>query len=95
MTNISTLLALGALLFVASRGAEGEVDQFAATGKFDANGVEKHSFEAACVLSLANRASQRALDPVPRTTMPWASRRLSRLARTLVELPSPAARKSA
>lgn len=71
MTNIRKLLALSALLFLASCGAEGdeaevaqdgEFDQFAATGKFDANGVEEHSFEAACVLNLANRASQRELD---------------------------------
>lgn len=41
---------------------DGENDAFAADGKFDANGVEEHSFEAACVLNVANRASFAELD---------------------------------
>jgi len=72
MRNITRVFSVATLLLALSAcGADGEVaevaqdgefDRFAATGKFDANGVEEHSFEAACVLNLANRASQRELD---------------------------------
>ncbi|MFT7625119.1 MAG: hypothetical protein ACI9WU_004310, partial [Myxococcota bacterium] len=41
---------------------DGENEVFAASGKFDANGVEEHSWEAACVLSFANKGTLAQLD---------------------------------
>lgn len=41
---------------------DGEDDTFVAQGKQDSNGVEDHSWEAACVLRVANEASLALLD---------------------------------
>lgn len=41
---------------------DGEDDVFVSTGKADSNGVEDHSWEAACVLNVANTATLEQLD---------------------------------
>jgi hypothetical protein len=64
------LLAMGLLAAgCANDGADdlaqrqdGENDRFVSEGKADSNGVEDHSWEAACVLNVANTASLKQLD---------------------------------